>query len=115
VDDNVEAAESLARLLTLQGHDARTSTSGADAVAVARQYAPHIILMDLGMPGMDGFTASKLIRAQPGGDRIRIVALTGWGQESDRQRTQAAGLDGHLVKPVSAESLMSLLSRASST
>lgn len=109
VDDNVDAAESLGRLLTVQGHQVVTCNSGRDAVALARSYAPEVIFMDIGMPDIDGLTASRLIREQPGGSAIRIVALTGWGQDADRRRTRAAGIDEHLVKPVSAESLRKVL------
>jgi PAS domain S-box-containing protein len=110
VDDNVDAAESLGGLLKLQGHDVTTCTTGTEAVALARREPPpDLVFMDLGMPRMDGVTAARLIRAQPGGEMIRIVALTGWGQDSDRQRTREAGFDEHLVKPVSLESLRELL------
>ncbi|MBX5459920.1 MAG: PAS domain S-box protein [Steroidobacteraceae bacterium] len=109
VDDNVDAAESLGRLLTVQGHQVVTCNSGRDAVALARSYAPEVIFMDIGMPDMDGLTASRLIREQPGGSAIRIVALTGWGQAADRRRTREAGIDEHLVKPVSTESLRKVL------
>jgi PAS domain S-box-containing protein len=113
VDDNVDAAESLGRLLSVQGHEVATCHSGQEAVALARTYAPDVIFMDIGMPEMDGLTAARLIRASPGGAGIRIVALTGWGQESDRQRTREAGIDEHLVKPVSAESLARALATQS--
>ena len=109
VDDNVDAAESLGRLLKLRGHDVTTCTSGVEAVALAQRERPDLVFMDIGMPRMDGLTAARLIRAQPGGVAIRIVALTGWGQDSDRQRTRAAGMDEHLVKPVSLESLREVL------
>lgn len=108
VDDNIDAAESLAEVLRLHGHTVRTAGGGAEAVAVATRELPDIIFMDLGMPGMDGLTAARLIREQPGGTAIRIVALTGWGQESDRERSRAAGIEEHLVKPVSPEALLGL-------
>jgi PAS domain S-box-containing protein len=111
VDDNVDAAESLAQVLRLHGHEAHTAGGGVEAVAVAARELPDVIFMDLGMPGMDGLTAARLIREQPGGASIRIVALTGWGQDSDRERTRAAGIEEHLVKPVSPEALLALFGR----
>ncbi len=111
VDDNQDVAESLAGLLTLEGHDVVTCTSGREAVMEAQRHVPELILMDLGMPEMDGLAAARLIRAQPGGVAIRIVALTGWGQEGDRQRTREAGIDEHLVKPVSLDALRTLLAQ----
>lgn len=109
VDDNVDAAESLAHVLSLNGHTVAIASGGVEAVDMARQNLPDVILLDLGMPGMDGLTAARLIRQQPGGGTIRIIALTGWGQERDRQRTREAGIGEHLVKPVDPESLVTLL------
>ena len=82
---------------------------GEEAVNMAREDPPDIILLDLGMPGMDGLTAARLIRQQPGGAAIRIIALTGWGQESDRRRSGEAGFDSHLVKPLDLDKLTALL------
>ena len=109
VDDNIDAAESLAKVLSLKGHSVAIAGGGQEAVNLARQERPDIILLDLGMPDMDGLTAARLIREQPGGAGIRIIALTGWGQERDRQRTREAGIGEHLVKPVDPESLLTLL------
>jgi len=109
VDDNIDAAESLAHVLSLNGHVVTTAGGGAEAVNMAREDPPDIILLDLGMPGMDGLTAARLIRQQPGGAAIRIIALTGWGQERDRHRTREAGMSEHLVKPVDPEALLALL------
>ena len=109
VDDNIDAAESLGHVLSLNGHVVRTANDGEEAVKMAREEPPDIILLDLGMPGMDGLTAARLIRQQPEGARIRIIALTGWGQERDRQRTREAGMSEHLVKPVDPEALLALL------
>jgi len=78
---------------------------GTAAVEAFERSHPEIVLMDLGMPGLDGIEASRRIRALPGGDRVRIAALTGWGQPSDRERTRAAGIDVHLVKPVDVDAL----------
>jgi PAS domain S-box-containing protein len=109
VDDNIDAAESLGHVLSLNGHVVRVASGGEEAVNMARENPPDIILLDLGMPGMDGLTVARLIRQQPGGVAIRIIALTGWGQERDRQRTREAGMSEHLVKPVDPEALLALL------
>jgi PAS domain S-box-containing protein len=112
VDDNLDAAESLASVLSLKGHVVQTAADGAQALASAERDRPDIVLMDLGMPGMDGLTAARLLRAQPGGENIRIIAVTGWGQDDDRERTRAAGIDVHLVKPVNTEVLLEVLERS---
>jgi CheY-like chemotaxis protein len=109
VDDNVDAAETLQQMLRLQGHEVRLATSGQDAIKQVSRDPPELIFMDIGMPEMDGLTATRRIRALPQGSDIRIVALTGWGQERDRERTREAGMDGHLVKPVSPVELASVL------
>ena len=112
VDDNIDAAESLAQVLNFKGHVATVASGGREAVERAREDPPDIILLDLGMPGMDGLTAARLIRQQPGGADIRIIALTGWGHERDRQRTREAGMSEHLVKPVDPEALLGILEGA---
>jgi PAS domain S-box-containing protein len=111
VDDNEDAAQSLERLLRLQGHTVMSCTGGRDAVDLVRRYHPEVVFMDIGMPEVDGLTAARLIRSQPGGSSVRIVAVTGWGQEADRQRTREAGIDEHLVKPVSLDALTRLLAQ----
>lgn len=111
VDDNADASESLAAVLRLEGHLVRTASSGAGALESADGERPDVVLMDLGMPGMDGLTAARLLRDRPEGEDIRIIALTGWGQESDRERTRAAGISEHLVKPVDPHFLIELLSQ----
>jgi PAS domain S-box-containing protein len=105
VDDNADAAGSLALLLQMEGHEVRTAADGEDGVEQARAFEPEVIFMDLGMPRLDGFEAARRIRALAGGEKVRIIALTGWGQESDRERTRDAGIDHHLIKPVSLEAL----------
>lgn len=111
VDDNSDAAESLAEVLRLHGHEVQVAGGGAEAVALAARERPDVVFMDIGMPGVDGLAAARLIREQPGGSGIRIVALTGWGQASDRERTRAAGIEEHLVKPVSPETLLAIFER----
>jgi two-component system CheB/CheR fusion protein len=111
VDDNVDAGVVLAMLLEIDGHKVEVVHNGKDAVKKAEAGLPDIIFLDLGMPEMDGIEAARHLRALPGGDRIFLVALTGWGQEKDRQRTKAAGFDSHLVKPVDNGALEEMLSR----
>jgi CheY-like chemotaxis protein len=110
VDDNVDAAVSLKKLLELHGHTVIACDSGREALQIAQDFHPDLVLMDLGMPELDGLTTAQLMRSQLPAHLVpRIVALTGWGQEADRQRTREAGIEEHLVKPVSAEALRELL------
>jgi CheY-like chemotaxis protein len=109
VDDNADAADSLAHILRLAGHQVTTANNGLEAVQHARQNALDVIFMDVGMPGIDGVEAAKRIRSLPGHRNTRIVALTGWGHDHDRERTKAAGMDMHLVKPVEFEAINALL------
>lgn len=108
-DDNADAASTLATMLDLMGHVARTANDGVEAVEAARAFEPEIIFLDVGMPRMNGYDACREIRALPGGGWMTIVALTGWGQESHKQRSREAGFDRHLVKPVSPEVLGAIL------
>ena len=108
VDDNADAADTLGLLLEALGAQARAVHDGPAALAALRDFAPHAVLLDLGMPGMDGFEVARAMRAQAGAD-LRIVALTGWGQQADRARTRAAGFDHHLTKPVDLAALAALL------
>ena len=112
VDDNEDAATSLAMLLQSAGHDVMTAIDGQDGVAGAVQFRPDVVLLDLGMPNVDGFEAASRMRALPGGSQLTLVALTGWGQECDLKRTRAAGFDHHLLKPVDFRTLSQLLERA---
>jgi len=109
VDDNVDAATSLSLLLRMTGHEVSTACDGVEAVDATRTFAPQVIFMDLGMPRMDGLEATRRIRQLEDGDAIVIIALTGWGQDADRQRTREAGINHHLVKPVSIEALEQVL------
>src|SRR3954466_6663068 len=109
VDDNTDAAASLALLLQMEDHEVCTAADGVEAIERARTFEPQIIFMDLAMPRLDGLEAARRIRGLPQGAHVRIVALTGWGQEADRQRTRAAGMDAHLTKPVSLDALHSVL------
>jgi CheY-like chemotaxis protein len=100
VDDNRDAAEVLAMLLESIGVNAQTVNGGPAALAAIPNYQPNIILMDIGMPGMDGYEVARRIRKQPHFNSIKLVALTGWGQEKDRRDSSKAGFDYHLTKPV---------------
>ena len=110
-DDNSDALESLATLLELGGHEVFSAANGALALESAERHLPEVALLDIGMPKLDGYEVARRIRAQPWGRRITLVALTGWGQESDRQRSGEAGFDSHLVKPLDLDKLTALLER----
>jgi signal transduction histidine kinase/ActR/RegA family two-component response regulator len=109
VDDNVDGADTLSALLEMDGFDVTTRYDGPSAVAAAADRMPDAIVMDIGMPGLDGYDAALQIRAQPGGDSVVLIALTGWGQTTDRQRARDAGFDHHLVKPVDYDRLLTCL------
>jgi two-component system CheB/CheR fusion protein len=109
VDDNRDSAESMALILRFLGHDVRTAHDGQAAVEAAAEYRPDVVLLDIGLPKMNGYDAARRIREQPGGARPVLVAMTGWGQEEDRLRAKEAGFDHHLVKPVEPRALQDLL------
>jgi CheY-like chemotaxis protein len=109
IDDNVDAAESLAQLLALSGHDARTAEDGAGGIRVARDFQPEIVFCDLGLPGMSGYEVARRLRALPFGREMVLAALTGYGQPADREKTAEAGFDAHLVKPVDPAVIESFL------
>jgi PAS domain S-box-containing protein len=109
VDDNLDAAESLAVLLRLEGHEVRVAPDGSGALAAAQAEPPEMVVLDLGLPGMDGFEVARRLRGQPGSDDVLLVALTGWAQEEDRRRCHEAGFDGHLPKPVEWDALRQFL------
>jgi len=112
VDDNRDSASSLAMLLKLTGNDTATAYDGEEAVKQAEVYRPNVILLDLGLPKRNGYDACRIIRQQPWGRDILMIALTGWGQDEDRRKSKEAGFDGHLVKPVSFDALVKLLSES---
>jgi len=109
VDDNRDAAEWLATLLSLSGHETHIALDGDQAVKAAERLLPDAILLDIGLPRIDGYEVCRRIREQPWGRGLMIVALTGWGQEEDRQKSKEAGFNTHLVKPVDDEVIMNLL------
>ena len=100
-DDNRDSADSLGMMLSIMGYDVRTAYDGIAAVQLAESFRPQLMVLDVGMPRLNGYEAVRGIRERPWGRAVAIVAVTGWGQEGDRQRSQEAGCDGHLVKPVS--------------
>jgi PAS domain S-box-containing protein len=108
-DDNQDAADSLAMYLEMAGHDVRVVHDGRSALSVARAFRPDTALLDIGMPQLDGYEVAQALRQEPWGARITLIALTGWGQEDDRQRAIAAGFDRHLTKPVDPDALVSLI------
>jgi PAS domain S-box-containing protein len=109
VDDSRDEAESLAMLLNLMGSDVRVAHDGPAALEAMSSYQPAVVLLDIGMPGMDGYEVARRARRQPGLKDVTLIALTGWGQEEDRRRCREAGFDHHLVKPVDLEALQALL------
>jgi signal transduction histidine kinase len=112
-DDNHDAAEALSLQLQLAGHDVRTAHDGMEALQVARTFEPDIVLLDLGMPKMDGYEVARQLRTESAGVRqMTLIALTGWGQQQDRDRTADAGFDAHLVKPVAEAQLFKALAAA---
>jgi len=111
VDDDVDTARGLAILLKLAGHDVVTAHGGPEAIAAARAHRPELILLDLGLPGMDGYEVIQRLRQLPGCEGSMIVAASGYGQEEDHRRTEAAGFDHHLVKPVDLDEVLGLLNR----
>jgi PAS domain S-box-containing protein len=113
VDDNVDAADSMAMLLRMVGHEVHIEHDGNAALEHASRTTPDIILLDIGLPGMDGYGVARHLRARPEGQGLRIYALTGYGQEEDRRRSLASGFDGHLVKPVLPAELLALVNAAS--
>jgi signal transduction histidine kinase len=110
VDDNADNAELLKMLLEDQGHETFTAHDGVEGLAAAERLRPDVVLMDLGLPRIDGFEACRRIREQPWGKRMLVIAITGWGQDVDRRRSQEAGFDHHLVKPVDARAISELMS-----
>jgi two-component system, OmpR family, response regulator len=109
VDDNLDAAESLALLLQLDGHEVRLAHEGEQALEVAKTFEPQLVLLDIGLPGLDGYEVARRLRATPHGASTRLVALTGYGQAGDREKSTAAGFDEHLVKPMDPAQLGRLI------
>jgi CheY-like chemotaxis protein len=112
VDDNRDSADSATDILRLLGNRVETAYDGPGAVAAAQRFLPQVIMLDLAMPGMDGFEARRQLRAQPGLGQSFMIAMTGFGNEDDKRRTRAAGFDAHLTKPVELDALIALMNEA---
>jgi CheY-like chemotaxis protein len=111
VDDNVDSASTMAMFLELSGYTVGVAHDGPEAVAAAHDFRPDVVLMDIGLPGMTGHEAGRAIRREPWGAKLVLIALSGWSQESDKQRSRDAGFNHHLVKPVEHTVLLRLLSQ----
>lgn len=109
VDDNEDGAMMLGDVLTARGHETFVALDGLNALKLAETHVPDIALLDLGLPGMDGFELARRLRTIPALAAIKLVALTGYGQDSDRQKTRDAGFDHHLVKPVTIATIEKIL------
>jgi CheY-like chemotaxis protein len=112
VDDNSDHTDSLAALLRMNGHEIVTAYDAEDALTKAMSFRPTVVLLDIGMPRMNGYELARRIRLEPWGEAAILVALTGWGQADDRRRSKAAGIDHHLTKPVEFAAIAKLLSGA---
>jgi len=108
-DDDQDSAESLAMLFQMMGHDVRAAREGLEAIRIAEEFRPDLILLDIGMPNLNGYETCRRIREQVWGRAMVIAALTGWARDEDRDRSQQAGFDRHFVKPVDPTALEELL------
>ncbi len=115
VDDNRDSASTLAILLRLMGNVTKTANDGMEAVEAAGDFRPDVVLLDIGLPKLDGYEACRRIRQQPGGADMVVVAVTGWDQDEDRARSSEAGFDHHLVKPVDQATLAEILASVTSS
>lgn len=111
VDDNVDSAETMAQFLGILGYQTLTAHDGLAAVSAAAQFQPKVVVLDIGLPHLNGHEAARRIREGPGGDAMLLVALSGWGQAEDRQKSKEAGFDRHFVKPVELEALMEVVAQ----
>ena len=109
VDDNRDGADTLSEMLTIMGNDTRTAYDGQEGVDVAGEFRPDVVLLDIGLPKLNGYEACRHIREQPWGKGVVLIAVTGWGQDEDRRRSQEAGFDHHMVKPADPQALMKML------
>jgi len=108
-DDNPDAAESLTLMLGMAGHETRLAKDGDEALAIAREFQPDTMVLDIAMPGLSGHELARAIRAEAWGRTVLLIAASGWGQTVDKERSKAAGFDHHLVKPVAFEAIEKLL------
>ena len=109
VDDNPDAALSLAMMLSMMGHDTRTAHDGEEAVTTAEAFRPQVVLLDIGLPKLNGYEVAQRIRQQEWGTSMFLVAVTGWGQDEDRRRSEEVGMNLHMVKPVEPSALDRML------
>jgi CheY-like chemotaxis protein len=112
VDDNVDGAESLALLLQISGHNTRTVHSGPEAIEAARTFKPEVVLLDIGLPGMNGYEVATQFRKDPALRGPLLVAITGWGTDEDKRQSSESGFDFHLTKPVEATAIDTILAHA---
>ena len=113
VDDNRDTAQSMARLLKLLGNEVETAHDGPSAIEVARTLRPEFVLLDIGLPGMDGYEVARRLREEPCCTPAVIIGVSGYGQDEDRRRSREAGFDHHLIKPVDFDKLVPLITRPS--
>ena len=111
-DDNVDFVNSMGELLAARGHDVRVASDGAEALAIAAEFAPEVAFVDIGMPKVHGYEVARQLRQRDATRRCLLVAVTGWGQENDRRRAREAGFDRHLVKPVSPADIEAIVEGA---
>ena len=109
VDDNVDGAETMAQFLRILGYETRTEHDGLAAVSAAASFRPDVVVLDIGLPHLNGHEVARRIRQSPGGSGMLLVAVSGWGQAEDRQKSKEAGFDRHFVKPVELETLMEVM------
>jgi len=109
VDDNHDSALSLAMMLSIMGHETRTAHDGESALVTAEEFHPDVVLLDIGLPKLNGYEVAQRIREHSWGASMFLIAVTGWGQEEDRQRSSEVGLDVHMVKPVEPAALERIL------
>ena len=109
VDDNHDSALSMAMMLQIMGHETRTAHDGESAVSTAETFLPEVVLLDIGLPKLNGYEVAQRIRGQDWGQSMFLIAVTGWGQDEDRQRSSEVGLNLHMVKPVEPAALEKLL------
>jgi two-component system OmpR family response regulator len=112
VDDSVDAAEAMSMLLETLGHEVRTMHDGPSALAMVDDFAPDVVILDIGLPGMNGYELAREMRARPNTKTALMIALTGYGGESDRQKAREAGFDHHLVKPVSFAAIETVIANS---
>ncbi len=109
VDDNHDSALSMAMMLQIMGHDTRTAHDGESALSTAETFLPEVVLLDIGLPKLNGYEVAQRIREKAWGESMYLIAVTGWGQDEDRQRSSEVGLNLHMVKPVEPAALEKLL------